>query len=155
MTPKSSYVLVGLFVLLLGIAMIAGILWLSTGGPPEEHDFYLSYMTESVSGLNVDAPVTYKGVDVGRVRDIRLNPENPEEVRLLLDSFEAKLELVGMEMDDLVSVQIFCPELELYDEFNAVYRTYFDEAFPARAFIGSGPLLRNARFEINGVAVRR
>lgn len=84
MTPKSSYVLVGLFVLLLGVALIGGILWLSTGGPPKDFDFYLVYMTESVSGLSIDAPVKYKGVNVGRVRDIRLNPVNPEEVRLLL-----------------------------------------------------------------------
>ena len=84
MTPKSSYVLVGLFVLMLGVALIGGVLWLSTGGPPKDYDFYLSYMTESVSGLSIDAPVKYKGVNVGRVRDIRLNPENPEEVRLLL-----------------------------------------------------------------------
>ncbi|MBT8144250.1 MAG: MCE family protein, partial [Gammaproteobacteria bacterium] len=84
MTPKSSYVLVGLFVLLLGVALIAGVLWLSTGGPPKDYEFYLVYMTESVSGLSMDAPVKYKGVSVGRVRDIRLNPENPEEVRILL-----------------------------------------------------------------------
>lgn len=84
MTPKSSYVLVGLFVLVLGVALIGGILWLSTGGPPKDYEFYLVYMPESVSGLSIDAPVKYKGVNVGRVRDIRLNPENPEEVRLLL-----------------------------------------------------------------------
>lgn len=84
MTPKSSYVLVGLFVLLLGVALIGGVLWLSTGGPPKDYEYYLVYMTESVSGLSIDAPVKYKGVNVGRVRDIRLNPDNPEEVRLLL-----------------------------------------------------------------------
>ncbi|NNF60558.1 MAG: MCE family protein [Gammaproteobacteria bacterium] len=84
MTPKSSYVLVGLFVLILGVALIGGILWLSTGGPPKDYEFYLVYMPESVSGLSLDAAVKYKGVNVGRVRDIRLNPENPEEVRLLL-----------------------------------------------------------------------
>jgi len=83
-TPKSSYVLVGLFVLILGVALIGGILWLSTGGPPKDYEFYLVYMPESVSGLSLDAPVKYKGVNVGRVRDIRLNPDNPEEVRLLL-----------------------------------------------------------------------
>lgn len=84
MTAKSSYVLVGLFVLILGVALIGGILWLSTGGPPKDYEFYLVYMPESVSGLSLDAPVKYKGVNVGRVRDIRLNPDNPEEVRLLL-----------------------------------------------------------------------
>ena len=78
-----------------------------------------------------------------------------EEVRLLIESFRDKLRLVGMDMEDLVSVQVFCPDLELYETFNEVYATYFDRDYPARAFLGSGPLLRGCRFEINGVAVRR
>jgi enamine deaminase RidA (YjgF/YER057c/UK114 family) len=36
-----------------------------------------------------------------------------------------------------------------------VYRTYFKQEFPARAFLGSGPLLRGAKFEIQGIAVKR
>ena len=34
-------------------------------------------------------------------------------------------------------------------------RTYFRDAFPARAFLGSGKLLRDARFEVLGIAVKR
>jgi 2-iminobutanoate/2-iminopropanoate deaminase len=63
--------------------------------------------------------------------------------------------MVGMTMDDLVQVRIYCPDLTLYDEFNAIYRTYFTDHYPARAFIGSGPLLRGGRFELTGVAVKR
>jgi phospholipid/cholesterol/gamma-HCH transport system substrate-binding protein len=77
-------VLVGLFVLTLGIALIGAILWLTTGGPPKDYDFYLVYMTESVTGLNLDAPVKYKGVNRGRVREIELDPNDPERVRVLL-----------------------------------------------------------------------
>jgi enamine deaminase RidA (YjgF/YER057c/UK114 family) len=58
-------------------------------------------------------------------------------------------------MDDLVSVQIFCPDVANYAAFNAVYRTYFKAEFPARAFLGSGPLLNGATFEIQGIAVKR
>lgn len=79
---KTSYVLVGLFVLLLSTALVAAVLWLTTGGPPKDYDFYITYMTESVTGLSIDAPVKYKGVNVGRVREIGLNPDNPEEVRV-------------------------------------------------------------------------
>ena len=80
-------------------------------------------------------------------------PEDPmDEARLLLDSMKSKLELAGATMDDLVSVQVFCPDLSLYDDFNKLYATYFDKGAPARAFIGSGPLLFNARFEMNGIA---
>jgi 2-iminobutanoate/2-iminopropanoate deaminase len=56
-----------------------------------------------------------------------------------------------MTMDDLVFVQVYCTDVKLYDTFNAVYRTYF-KRFPARAFLGSGPLLGGARFEIQGIA---
>lgn len=83
-------------------------------------------------------------------------PEGVEqEAQLALDGMKATLAAAGMSMDDLVSVQVFCPDLTLYDRFNAVYRTYFGNDVPARAFVGSGPLLRGGRFEVMGVAVRR
>jgi reactive intermediate/imine deaminase len=78
-----------------------------------------------------------------------------QEARLVLDGIKAVLAEAGMSMDDLVTVQVFCPDLSLYDGFNAVYRTYFSGEFPARAFIGSGPLLRGGRFEVQAIAVRR
>ena len=78
-----------------------------------------------------------------------------QEIRFMLDDVKKKLALADLTMDDLVSVQVFCPDLTLYDTFNKVYATYFTQGFPARSFIGSGPLLRGCRFELNGVAVRR
>ena len=78
-----------------------------------------------------------------------------EEARRVLDGIQDKLKAAGLTMDDLVSVQVFCADVALYDDFNAVYRTYFKERFPARAFVGSGALLRGARFEVQGIAVRR
>jgi 2-iminobutanoate/2-iminopropanoate deaminase len=77
------------------------------------------------------------------------------EIRLLLDGVKSVLAEAGLTMDDLVSVQVYCPDLSLYDRFNGVYRGYFGKDFPARAFIGSGPLLRGAHFEMQGIAVRR
>ena len=83
-------------------------------------------------------------------------PEKVEdEVRLVMDRMKQRLEMADMSMDDLVMVTVHCPDLSLYDEFNDVYRTYFTEHFPARAFLGSGPLLLGGRFEITGVAVRQ
>jgi enamine deaminase RidA (YjgF/YER057c/UK114 family) len=72
-----------------------------------------------------------------------------------LNSLQNSLKAAGMTMDDLVSVQIFCPDVSYYDAFNKVYRAYFKQEFPARAFLGSGPLLNGAKFEIQGIAVRR
>ena len=76
------------------------------------------------------------------------------EARLVMDGVRQTLQAAGFTMDDLVSVTVFCSDLSQYDTFNRVYRGYFSGGFPARAFIGSGPLLRGARFEVLGVAVR-
>lgn len=81
--------------------------------------------------------------------------ELEKEIHLLLDGMKTTLAAANMTMDDLVSVQIFCPDLSLYEKFNEIYRTYFIKDFPARAFIGSGPLLRGGRFEAVGIAFRR
>jgi phospholipid/cholesterol/gamma-HCH transport system substrate-binding protein len=85
MGGKVNYPLVGLFVVVLGAGLIAAVGWLLGHGRPAEVDRYVTYMTESVSGLNADAPVKYRGVPVGRVADIALDRENPERVRLALE----------------------------------------------------------------------
>ena len=77
-----------------------------------------------------------------------------QELRLLFDGFEAVLAAAGMTMDDLVSVQIYSPDVSLWEQFNAAYVKRFSREFPARAFLGSGPLLLNGSFEMLGVAVK-
>ena len=77
------------------------------------------------------------------------------EVRTVMDQIKAVLAQEGMTMDDLVTVTVYCTDLSLYGTFNDVYRTYFTKGFPARAFIGSGPLLAGGRFEVQGIAVKQ
>jgi 2-iminobutanoate/2-iminopropanoate deaminase len=77
------------------------------------------------------------------------------ELRLLFDGFEAVLSESDMSMDDLVWVQIYSPDVSLWERFNIAYLKRFSEELPARAFIGSGPLLKGGRFEMLGVAVRK
>ena len=79
-----------------------------------------------------------------------------QEVRVVLDSIKAVVEKAGLTMDDIVHVQIFCPDPASYfGMFNDVYKTYFSGQPPARAFTGSGPLVGGARFQVQGVAMRR
>lgn len=76
--------LVGAFVLGLGTLLIAAALWLASGGAFQtKFDLYLAILEESVAGLNLNAPVKFNGVDVGQVREIRLDPANPARVRLI------------------------------------------------------------------------
>ena len=85
MEPKPNYVLVGAFVAILGAVVTVGVLWLGKTDYRGVYDRYEAYMRESVAGLSVNSTVKYRGVDVGRVKDIALSPDNPEEVLLTLD----------------------------------------------------------------------
>ena len=86
----------------------------------------------------------------------RTRPETAEaEATNVLNNVKAQLESAGLTMDDLVVVQVFASDTADYDAFNRVYRTYFTKEFPARAFLGAGPLLFGARFEVQGIAVKR
>ena len=75
---------VGAFVLLLGAALVVGVLWLASGGAfQKQYNLFSAVANESVAGLNLNAPVKYNGVVVGQVRGIELDAANPERVLLL------------------------------------------------------------------------
>jgi phospholipid/cholesterol/gamma-HCH transport system substrate-binding protein len=84
MESKASFAIVGLFVLLLGVAMVSSLFWLfgSGRGPTTT---YVVETRESVSGLTENAAVKYRGVDVGRVARIAIHPENPEIVVVTIE----------------------------------------------------------------------
>lgn len=85
MEPKVNYILVGSFVAILGAAVLIVLLWLGKSDYRGIYERYEAYFRESVAGLSVDSTVKYRGVEVGRVKSITLNPDNPEEVKLVLD----------------------------------------------------------------------
>ena len=84
MDTKAHYTLVGLMVVILGAALTAAIVWLSVGWDRPVYNTFLVYMDQSVSGLNVEAPVRYNGVTVGYVTALDLNPKNAQEVIVTL-----------------------------------------------------------------------
>ncbi len=149
---KRSVVVAVPSVLLLAVTLAA------LGAPQAEGPRYLDLpgRTDELpySHLVVAGNTVYLSGTIGVDQDTgEAHADVDAEIRQVLDNVKERLALVGLEMDDLVSVQVFCPDLSLYDRFNAIYATYFEENLPARAFIGSGPLLRNGRFEVVGVAV--
>ncbi len=78
-----------------------------------------------------------------------------EEARLMLETFRDVLNKAGMTMDEIVYATVYCTDLSLFPQFNTVYRTFFRKEFPARAFLGVKDLVLGARFEIQGIAVKR
>ena len=80
-------------------------------------------------------------------------PANIEdEIRIMLNRFAETLARTGLTMDHMVQMQVHCSDVALYKTFNDLYRERFKKNFPARAFIGSGKLLRGCHFEIIGIA---
>lgn len=84
MESKINYTIVGLFVVLLAAGLLGFAYWLARDGGQENYTEYHVYMQESVAGLSADAAVKYLGVDVGAVKQMLLDPDNPERVKLAL-----------------------------------------------------------------------
>ena len=85
METRASYILVGTFVLGLIGAMIGIAIWLAGIEFDKTPTRYLSFFTGDVTGLSVGSTVRYRGVPVGSVRDVRLDPGNVERVRVLME----------------------------------------------------------------------
>jgi phospholipid/cholesterol/gamma-HCH transport system substrate-binding protein len=84
MESRVNYTVVGLFVVLLTLAIAIIALWLTQNLQQKPYKTYLVYLTESVAGLSQQAPVKYNGVDVGYVDRLSINLKNPQQVILTL-----------------------------------------------------------------------
>jgi phospholipid/cholesterol/gamma-HCH transport system substrate-binding protein len=84
MDTNVNYTIVGLFVITLVIAFTLAIIWLSSGFKLKSNNNYVVYISESVAGLNVDSPVEFNGVNVGSVKTIAIDHNNPQRVRILI-----------------------------------------------------------------------
>ncbi len=73
----------------------------------------------------------------------------------VLKNLSAVLESAGFTFDNVVQAQVFLSDLNDYATMNAVYKTYFDDSFPARAAVQVARIPRDARVEIMMVAVRK
>lgn len=82
MDPKVNYTAVGIYVVVLSMALAVVVLWLSSEHA-KHYNRYLVYLKESVSGLTEKAPVKFNGVDVGYVDKIQIDPQDPQEVRII------------------------------------------------------------------------
>ena len=107
------------------------------------------------SGAVLVGDTLYLSGTIGRNADGSIPATVEAEARNALNNVKASLEAAGMTMDDLVTMQVFASDTADNDVFNQIYRTYFTREFPARAFVGAGPLLSNGRYELQGIAVKR
>jgi len=84
MNNKVNYTMIG-FLVLFGFTMIFGFTyWLLKPSNEAEVKNYYIHFDESVLGLNIDAPVKYRGISVGKVTTLKINPRNLEQVQVLI-----------------------------------------------------------------------
>lgn len=105
MYSKVNYAAVGLFVLLFGAGLILFAFWLAKFDMKAQYESYRMYFAESVAGLSKDSTVKLKGVNVGRVAAIRIDPDNIERVEVqvkikegvpIKEDMVAHVEMIGV-----------------------------------------------------------
>ena len=103
MYSKVNYTIVGIFVLLFGAGMVWFAFWLAKYGLQEEFDTYRLEMKESIAGLSSDSSVKLRGVDVGTVSKIQINPKNIEIVEIFVKIKKG----IPIKEDMIASTQMF------------------------------------------------
>jgi phospholipid/cholesterol/gamma-HCH transport system substrate-binding protein len=84
METRAHYVLVGAFVVALLSGLLVAVLWLARIQFGEQSTFYDIYFTGSVAGLNDGSPVRLSGIQIGQVSEIKLDPNNPQQVSVTI-----------------------------------------------------------------------
>jgi phospholipid/cholesterol/gamma-HCH transport system substrate-binding protein len=105
MYNKINYTLVGIFVFLFTIGLFAFGFWLSKYDVKDNYKYYKIYFSENVSGLSKDSSVKLRGVNVGKVVKISLDPKNINRVEVVVkikkdvpikEDMKAHLEMIGV-----------------------------------------------------------
>ena len=151
----NGHLLIAALILAVGAPLAAG----AEPGPPDrsyiEHVFPPGSTAAPFSDAVRTGDTLYVAGHLGLDPKTGKAAADPQaEAGLVMEAVQRTLERAGFSMDDLVSVTVYCTDLGLYDTFNTVYGRYFHGAHPARAFIGVASLIRSARFEVQGVAVK-
>jgi phospholipid/cholesterol/gamma-HCH transport system substrate-binding protein len=105
METRAPYVVVGIVVIMLLGALVAAVLWIARVQFNQEFAYYDIYFGASITGLTQGSTVRYNGIPVGRVAEVKLDPQDPTRVRVTVElqggtevksDVVAELELQGL-----------------------------------------------------------
>ena len=103
-------------------------------------------------GLVVDGTLYVSGQVGQNLKTGKIPEEFEAEVQQCLDDIGIILREAGMGFEDVVSVQVYLTDMDLFQRMNAVYTTYFKEPRPTRTTVGVTRLAGPARVEITVTA---
>ena len=101
METKANYVAVGAFVLICMLGLVITLLWLSGMQYSQEFSYYQANFTGPVTGLGKGTTVRYNGIEVGRVDDLKFDPNDPQVV---ITTLQVQPNL-GIRVDSVVSIE--------------------------------------------------
>ena len=102
METRASYILVGSFVLAILAGLFVFSVWVAKVQLEETRQPYYIYFSGSVTGLQEGSPVRYRGIPVGTVTDIRLDPNDVSRVRVTIEVQEG----TPIKTDSIASLEV-------------------------------------------------
>lgn len=107
-------------------------------------------------GVRVGEFVFLSGQIGNKPGTLELPPGGIEaETRQLFENLRATMRAHGLQLSDIVRVQVMLADMAEWQRFNAVYLEFFPDAAPARCAFGTSGLALGARVEVEAFAVRR
>jgi phospholipid/cholesterol/gamma-HCH transport system substrate-binding protein len=85
METKAHFVVVGGFVLAAMVTFVLVVMWFVGFQTGTRFDYYETDFTGAVTGLGEGTAVRYQGIDVGRVSELKFDPDDPKVVRVIME----------------------------------------------------------------------
>lgn len=80
METRAHHVIIGLFTLLAGAGAVLFAIWISNANTSSDYRYYTVVFREAVTGLSRGSAVQYRGIPIGDITDLRLDPADPAQV---------------------------------------------------------------------------
>jgi 2-iminobutanoate/2-iminopropanoate deaminase len=104
-------------------------------------------------GIMTSDGTLYVAGQVGNDLKTGQRPEAFEdEVKTCLSNIGIILKAAGMDYSDVVAVNVYLTDMELFGKLNGVYMTFFKEPRPVRTTVGVAKLVGTSRIEVTVTA---
>jgi 2-iminobutanoate/2-iminopropanoate deaminase len=104
-------------------------------------------------GVLVDGTLYVAGQTGNDLKTGKRPEEFEDEVKLCLDNIGIILKAGGMDFKDVVAVNVYLTDMDLFQRMNAVYTKVFNvEPKPVRATVGVAKLVGTSRIEVTAIA---
>ncbi len=80
METRAHHVVIGLFTLLAGAGSVLFAIWISNANTSSDYRYYTVVFREAVTGLSRGSAVQYRGIPIGDITELTLDPADPAQV---------------------------------------------------------------------------